>query len=554
MFLESFTEHGQPWHGLAVDGVLTTPAGPKTIAGDGGAIVVRHPMAPGVNRTPEQLANDAALGQEWRDYALLCGSARAVDGGQELGANAWLYCAGDGRTWVMTVEKTYTAGAVATFEIWRRDLFGNFRTPPHQVSDEKVGEVVVTFTLPPEYAGAITAAQVAADAAVNLAAAIVPNPAGSSVFLHVLSQFEEVYPATYVAIGGLGRAAAAIIECTLSGNGDVASQGVGVVAAFPVVEHYATLRIETDTDLHVGASLSSLSPPWDDCSGTIDPDPPPNPASAGLTYVQHEDYSPTWDGSTHVWQTSSASKNRRATVYRTHHGDVVVARKHYNLQRREYTISGGSIRKTITYVSVANDPPPGFHWEEQSVVYDATKYHTEIESDTGQTDGYVEYGQALTLAFGAISVGDSWEWRDGYTVRHFALDATGSGWCTTGWPYSLPADVHTAEHWASTFGALSNGMSIFNIDMDGGVQIFPGYIVFRWWRNNPNNDGNRSLFWRFVGIGESAGALFASYDMQNPTGVWPPAYNQMPETHAFQPATGVGTYALGGVHNNLQYC
>jgi len=70
---------GMPYHGLALNGEATVGLKTVSVNGTGPCTVVRHPSAQGNRRNIRQQKRDAALGFEWRDYALLCGYNRAVN-------------------------------------------------------------------------------------------------------------------------------------------------------------------------------------------------------------------------------------------------------------------------------------------------------------------------------------------------------------------------------------------------------------------------------------------------------------------------------------------
>ncbi len=59
---------------------------------------VKVPGVAAISRTPEQVAADLALGMQWRNEAILCGSGYQVYG-KDLGG--WIYCAPDGSRWVI---------------------------------------------------------------------------------------------------------------------------------------------------------------------------------------------------------------------------------------------------------------------------------------------------------------------------------------------------------------------------------------------------------------------------------------------------------------------
>ncbi|MBU1282700.1 MAG: hypothetical protein KJ989_12935 [Gammaproteobacteria bacterium] len=59
---------------------------------------LKVPGVAAIDRTPEQVAADLALGMEWRNEAILCGRFFQVYG-RDLGG--WIYCAADGSRWTI---------------------------------------------------------------------------------------------------------------------------------------------------------------------------------------------------------------------------------------------------------------------------------------------------------------------------------------------------------------------------------------------------------------------------------------------------------------------
>ena len=541
--LPHFNALGMPWHGLASAGVLTTPAGNKAITGNGGAVVVRHPSAPGATRNTAQQARDTALGHVWRDYALLCGTTRAVNGRASLGGKAWLYCAPDGRTWVMTVEKTYTSGSSATFEIWRRELFGNFKADgPWSTTDEKVGEQVINFTLPAEYSGSTTAADVAANAHCNLATLIVPDPAGSTVYLHIATTFYDVYEATYAVYEGGLRSVYAICEVSISGSGDVAASGTGISATFDVVDDYDALITYRSADLTYGASAPS---DWNDyTTESVIEDHPTPPLSAGITYDQTDTCTP--DSSTsYYWQHGPVTSWRKAVIYRTHIGDVTLTRHDYYVQHDAWVHNGGTWQAIYHYESVS-DGGGGFYYELQGTDYTADLSYSEYTYQQGEKLIEVDCG-------GTVTVGENAYVRTAYTHYYNAPTGTGGGWCSS-YPNTIPDDVAYAEDFVFSGGALSGGQTYAGLDLSGAVSIWPGIVIASVAYDAPNNDGTRHYEYAFIGVGETNFVQFASYSFNYNAGVQPPPTTYVPFKWAFQPVDGVGVYGLNVTAPTKQYC
>ncbi len=185
-----YYEIGMPYHGLAVDGTLTTSDGDKTIhapSASGICQVVRHPLAPGVNRNTNQLARDTAKGYEWRDYALLTGLNRGVNGSQGvIGADKWLYCDAGGNTWIVgltdydtgvqpppvthegvtvshigtTVTHTGTLqNSQMEFYLWLEGTFGRYGKP-YPFERRFLKSLVWSPTIPSWYSGIYSAADI----------------------------------------------------------------------------------------------------------------------------------------------------------------------------------------------------------------------------------------------------------------------------------------------------------------------------------------------------------------------------------------------------------
>jgi hypothetical protein len=545
--LKTWTEVGMPWHGKALDNVLTTPAGNKTINGTGGCIPVRHPAAPGVSRSPEQVARDTAQGHTWRNYGLLCGNARAFNGGPEIGATKWLYCQPDGRTWVMEVV-TSVSGADLTIEIWRRALFRVFGRQ-YTTTDQKVGETTITFTLPPEYTGTVTAAQCAANASVDKASQIVPNPAGNSVFVHVTCT-NGVYDATtanFEASVPL-RQVFAIVQVTLSGNGDPTIGGAGITAAFPNTDTYEALRTESVDDLNVGDF-----PPagWGDCSCVFfDPNPDP-PTAAGQTKTTTNTCTVANSGE-QIFHRTASGFWRDAIIYRTHLGDVVVRARDYIGSVDEHEVSGGPDVREDDYVSVEG-PPGVFSWGlPVATRYTTSAWVSNTRSDlTGPgSDRYTVQGQQIKVSVGAFVFDYEWD----IILEHRKIYVFANSSCEGGgWPRTLPPEESFPTSFISNLGVLSGGMSFTNIDMVGGLTIHPGYIQVSAAYDNLNNDGDRHYINEFVGIGEVNFVNFASNVLDYTTGVQPPPISERITTHAWQPVDEVGEIGIGSVPS-LKYC
>lgn len=91
---------GCPWHGLVEGSLLTLPdastmAWTQPTGGD--AIPIKAVGQPAIDRTPEQLAEDAAKGHQWLDHALLSGRTRQIYGqATATTQERWLYAPAPG--------------------------------------------------------------------------------------------------------------------------------------------------------------------------------------------------------------------------------------------------------------------------------------------------------------------------------------------------------------------------------------------------------------------------------------------------------------------------
>lgn len=166
---------GIPYHGLATGGTLTLPNAetiphPQPASGD--VYIVRRPHWTAPERTPEQLAADAAAGQQWRDYAILSGRIRSgVDiptnmllGGKRL--DGWIWFDPDGQPWRVRVSNwgSYTdnAARVMTLQFDKFGIIGGTpesftrTTPPFDLLQE-IAEVFDFRPLPSEPREELTA-------------------------------------------------------------------------------------------------------------------------------------------------------------------------------------------------------------------------------------------------------------------------------------------------------------------------------------------------------------------------------------------------------------
>lgn len=340
-----------PWHGLAVNGELTTLAdGIKTITKSpdnfdewGPCVVVRHPSAPGASaRTTEQLAKDATHGYDWRDYALLTGINKTVNGAVDLGAKSWLYIDPAGVTWLLRLDITANVNDV-TFEVVRVAAFGRFGIQ-RTYSDTVIASLVWAPDIPSWYTGSVTAADVVQKIDVFRHYNLCPNEDGTLAYFNIhcfdfdynRDLYLETTPMGEYTVGDNSRALIGVLKIDVSGTGDLDNNGDGVAAT--CVEHYTfegglvTARVRelaTVTGSYATITNTNLS------SAPAYPGDPPPDVTEPFTEVQ----TLTVQGqekTDYKWQYS-------AILYVTPHGEVTRTENDDYYEYKEYIEPQGQI-------------------------------------------------------------------------------------------------------------------------------------------------------------------------------------------------------------------
>jgi hypothetical protein len=98
---------GWPWHGLVTSGVLALPNGGTFVPPNAASLAngEARPLncgAPAVVRTPEEAAQDAAAGRQWRNQAIVAGPRAGSVHGVNLPANSWIYVDAAKARWLVT--------------------------------------------------------------------------------------------------------------------------------------------------------------------------------------------------------------------------------------------------------------------------------------------------------------------------------------------------------------------------------------------------------------------------------------------------------------------
>jgi hypothetical protein len=383
--LRPFSEIGMPWHGLAVNGILTTPAGTVATHNDFGAsgqtLVFRNPGAPGVNRNTAEAALDAALGREWRDYVLLTGETRHVNGSDswELGRLAWLYADTNGRCWRMTAD-IVKSGAQMDVEIWRRELFGHFGRDYSGIVDERLSVLTWTPTIPSWYTGTFTAANYVA--AANLIA--LPNADGSDIVINVIGSgiengkwFDEEFPESATSGGSL----IGVLRVTISGAGDKEGTGNGISASLTEEGTHASLITASSfVDLNPHGSPYT----WD--YAQAGPDAPTSPPTAQQADAQAIIEWPVPIVVTNIQGAGIeyANEIRRSSTgicLRTHSGDVTKSFNFVAYRRNIGTTPVGSRTQYKRYQARwSDDQPPAPYWFDLLDGYDTGNFYWETQN------------------------------------------------------------------------------------------------------------------------------------------------------------------------------
>ena len=380
-----------PYHGLALDGEFVAAAGTEyeqqlAVSGAGACTVVRHPAATGIYRNPIEAADDAARGFEWRNYALLCGSQRAFNGGPELGGNAWLYCDPAGPTWLMRLQREVIDSvpdqtqSKVRFKVLRASLFGWFgRQSPE-------AEVVATFDWQPQFPEWYTAGTyepwelVPFIASYNPELSIVPSSDGSKVIINVLSVHQAinaaVFPETMVELAtGTNIALVGLIEVDLSGSPDL-DTGAGLVTTFSKTHDYPDLVLSRDKEVFDDGGLVSYE---DDGSYQTAYDvfgaPTSEDAANGRTEVITSHVQPVTSDREYYEDRHTA--NWRAIVYRRPEGDVIVDRVVQSNEAFQFS-AGGEMVIEETWEAVFGAGGP--EWTSQGHTCNSSVYKKRTDS------------------------------------------------------------------------------------------------------------------------------------------------------------------------------
>lgn len=326
-----------PFHGLATNGDFTVASGTKTINYStnvvGQAIPFRHPQAPGVSRNAAQTTRDTAQGHTWRDYALLTGDNRNVNGGPALGADSWLYGDANGATWVVRIE-AIDNGSTMTIKLWLDAIFGRFGRD-YGFAARQLDMLTWAPEIPSWYTGGTTAADVIDNVSVTAAENLAVSTDGATAYINIRCTdptiVKNVYPETAEIYTNTtdfptGDSLVGVVAVTISGNGDLTAHGNGITGT--LVED---MKFETGGTPIVSAraNFTLQDSGTENWSFTNDnpnqPDPPSGPpeGSDTFTFIQTWSLSNAGDTSGYIGR---SEQSHTATLYK--HPDGVVTREY----------------------------------------------------------------------------------------------------------------------------------------------------------------------------------------------------------------------------------
>lgn len=354
---------GMPYHGLATNGLLPTTdgTGDKSINQTGvdwygGAIYVAGPTAPGAVRNTEQLAHDAANGYEWRDYALLTGENKAINGaGDGLGNYQWIYADAGGASWLVRYEGI-KAGANITFNVYLQELFGRFGRQ-RAFSAQLIQSLVWSPTIPSWYtAGTYGQSDVVTGIDLDWVNTLAFNADGSECYINIFSRNlsinQDVYPETTPSGINSGwnvsTALVGVVKVAISGSGDLDNNGNGITATVTADMDYEPDIVSARLYDPGTAGYTSMPCGFINVSSVIAGCIPyPGLASSGCADEVLIDVTRTFTGSLQndgvtgkgpVDSVPGATVQYTATLYRTPDGDVVREFDLYN-GRQNWTVS-----------------------------------------------------------------------------------------------------------------------------------------------------------------------------------------------------------------------
>lgn len=552
-FIRQHTAIGMPFHGLAVNNILAKPGGDKTICDPalsrtmqtvGQCVPVRHPQAQGATRNATQQANDAAAGMEWRDYALLCGPGRHINGGPALGTMQWLYCDPGGPTWIIRLDGV-KAGGTITFDVWIEAIFGRLGRA-RAFTAQKIGTLAWSPDIPSWYGGGYTQADVVAAIDLDWINTLAFSQDGAECYINIFSFDQGINEDVYQETTPSGRkgdwnvfsALVGVAKVAISGSGDLGANGAGISANVTAELDYEGGIVTSRIGSSGGGGFIDMPCAFIDVSAVQDWPPYPGDGfppdcieDTGTTTYSASLKNDDVTGKGPVDSREGITAQHTAILYRTPDGDVVREFDYYvGRENWAVTVSGGFVE-----------------------IHDLTN-----------CAGGPSWGIAGMTPTGAPIVGDYTTWtRDGYSVKvtvcgtvvtdvgyERVVQRDGFWECAN--TQSMPDGIwldsgRDSPYWTETASTTING-----VETSPGTDIFAAHEVRQLAQNlhyvatylsQADNESTRDLDEHVVGISDTGNASIVwsgtSIDTYRPgSSAMPDLPNLREIVWSYQPVTG----------------
>jgi len=462
---------GMPYHGLALNGEATVGLKTVSVNGTGPCTVVRHPSALGNRRNIRQQTRDSTLGFEWRDYALLCGYNRALNGGPEIGTGSWLYCDPAGSTWLMKIQQSIIdntpdiTNQKTRLEVVCQSLFGRFgRSGPDPF-------VLATLdwvpTFPSWYvSGTVEPYMMANNLTCDEELAVVPNPDGSDVIINAYTTngtiIDEVYVEGQAHLDYSQRyALVGVINVAVSGTGDI-DTGAGLSATISVSDEYEDLVLSRTVVVGESDPFPVWSSPW------VDSDPsiaigdanefPENTIEEMVTTRQY-----TLSSGSTTFQRNVTETDTSAIIYRRHEGNIV--RDYHRETSTNYSQNYSGSFSQSSFWKAVSQPGGGLAWEFEScgTSSNTIEYAENIVAIDRLEENYDCFGTVIGISALIQETSDS-------TTRGPMCPPNTSVATFCGCPTSGTSDSSTSE--SVTCNTLSYANGTLLSEIDPSVRIF----------------------------------------------------------------------------------
>lgn len=560
--LRAISEIGMPYHGLAVNGDLSTSDGTKSITTSGGLVghaqIVRHPAAPGASRNTAQSNIDTARGYEWRDYALLTDSTHGINGGPGLGNLKWLYCDPSGATWVLRVGYTKN-GSQIDFEVWIDAIFGRFgrlRT----FSPRQIASLSWSPAIPSWVSTSFTAANVVSLIDLTQDNTLAISPDGSDVFVNLFSYdgsgtglnqdcFIETTPCGLDGDYNYAIALVGVLRVAVTGSGDLDFDGAGISATLTQdLAYEGGLVTNRQSIAGSGTLYSFLTQMGAPVSNDNYPGPPPSPACPDpgnpTRFAMSIDITWSWSAPTSGSYTNRFSYD--AILYKSPGGTVERAFVDESVTAYSAAMDNSALQVSLNLSSCPTAyggyGTDGWFLESCSSTNDCLR---------GWLNNTTTSKRSVTVsAFGAAPVARSWErvvdttiWQDGLEGGYQACNGGSFGSFTCAVPNPTTVTNTTVE---------INGVAATYTDtpyFKHEVRVLSANLAYlACYLSTPTSVGTHNMDEFVWGAAEAgtgtllwSGSYTSTY--RQPASDQTPMPLQRELVWAYQPATGVFTHA-----------